>query len=73
MLGIFRFHQSGLDWIKASASINTGACVTLAKAGEMVALGDSKRPRAKPFFYSKAELAAFIDGAKDGEFDHLLE
>jgi hypothetical protein len=73
MLGATRFRHPGFEWIKASASINTGACVMLAKVGEMVALGDSKRPRAKPFIYSKSELAAFIDGAKQGEFDHLLE
>ena len=65
--------QSGLKWIKASASLNSGACVQLARAGEMVALGDSKHPRATPFLYTKAELAAFIDGAKQGEFDHLVE
>lgn len=65
--------QTGLHWIKASASLSNGACVQLARSGKMVALGDSKNPGAEPFFYTQAELAAFLDGAKHGEFDHLLD
>jgi hypothetical protein len=38
----------------------------------MILLRDSKHPAAPPFRYTMREMAAFIDGAKKGEFDHLL-
>jgi hypothetical protein len=62
-----------LQWVKASASVGAGACVELAYAGEMIALRDSKNPQIPPFLYTRAELAAFLDGAKRGEFDHLTD
>lgn len=63
-------HQ--LHWVKASSSMGSGACVELAKAGDMIALRDSKNPTVPPLMYSEREIAAFLDGAKKGEFDHLL-
>jgi hypothetical protein len=62
-----------LIWIKASRSMGTNACVELAAAGELIALRDSKHPEIAPFFYSRAEIDAFLHGAKQGEFDHLLD
>ena len=35
-------------------------------------LRDSKNPAAPPFRYTLKEMAAFVDGAKKGEFDYLL-
>lgn len=61
-----------LIWIKAAASLSDGACVELAKAGDLIALRDSKNPDMPPLMYTRAEIAAFLDGAKNGEFDHLL-
>jgi uncharacterized protein DUF397 len=63
--------QSGLDWIKASKSYSSGACVELAPYGETILLRDSKNPNVL-LSYSPAEIDAFIDGAKRGEFDHLI-
>jgi hypothetical protein len=37
----------------------------------MIALRDSKNP-AIQLFYTRTEIAAFLDGAKRGEFDHLV-
>ncbi|MEU0808081.1 DUF397 domain-containing protein [Streptomyces sp. NPDC005970] len=37
-----------------------------------VAIGDSKRPHRPELRYSPSEFAAFIQGVKAGEFDHLL-
>ena len=63
--------QSGLNWIKASKSMSNGACVELAPYGGSILLRDSKNPGVF-LTYSPAEIDAFLDGAKRGEFDHLL-
>jgi Domain of unknown function (DUF397) len=59
-------------WTKSSRSIAANACVELARAGEFIALRDSKNPDIAPFHYTFAEFDAFLYGAKRGEFDHLL-
>lgn len=63
---------AGLNWIKASRSAGMGACVELAQAGDMIALRDSKSPDAAPFYFTRTEIDAFLDGARRHEFDHLL-
>ncbi|OLT14232.1 hypothetical protein BJF78_19730 [Pseudonocardia sp. CNS-139] len=63
--------QAGLTWHKASKSHGVGACVELAVSGERILLRDSKNPGVH-LSYTPAEIDAFIDGAKRGEFDHLL-
>ena len=63
--------QTGHRWIKAQKSIGTGACVELAIDGELIALRNSRHPEVE-IRYTRAELDAFLDGAKRGEFDHLL-
>ena len=59
-------------WIKSSRSMSTGACIELAADGDVVAFRSS-RDRSVEIHYTRAELAAFLDGAKQGEFDHLVE
>jgi hypothetical protein len=59
-------------WIKASASNQNGACVELAAVADGVAMRDSKNPDLPALRYTREELAAFIAGAKAGEFDHLV-
>lgn len=63
--------QTGLRWIKASRSYASSQCVELAMAGDMIALRDSKHPDIR-LYYTVDEMDAFIDGAKRGEFDHLI-
>jgi hypothetical protein len=63
--------QSDGRWIKASLSVNLNACVELAPRGDVIALRDSKCPDVVLHF-TKMEVFAFIDGAKRGEFDHLI-
>jgi hypothetical protein len=62
-----------LTWFKSSAS-SSGACVEVAHVpGGGVALRDTK-DRAKPaHFYTREEWAAFLAGAKNGEFDLLAD
>jgi len=61
----------GLDWRKALRSVNNGECVELAKFGSMVAVRDSKDPGGAVLMYTRAEWSAFLEGAKNGEFDDL--
>ncbi|OLT05015.1 hypothetical protein BJF90_20225 [Pseudonocardia sp. CNS-004] len=68
-----RTTNPGLHWIKASSSVGTGACVELARDGDMIALRDSKNPDTAPLRYTAREISAFLNGAKSGEFDHLVE
>ena len=61
-----------LTWTKSSWSVAANACVELAADGDGIALRDSKNPD-KVLHFTKAELRAWLDGAKHGEFDHLVE
>jgi hypothetical protein len=61
-----------LDWQKAQSSIGNGACVELAPVDGMIAIRDSKDPDGPVLRYTADEWRAFLDGAKKGEFDHLV-
>ena len=67
---------TGATWRKASASnANGGGCFELATAGdagEVIALRDSKDPEGPALFFTRHELACFLDGAKAGEFDDMI-
>ncbi|MEV5427904.1 DUF397 domain-containing protein [Streptomyces sp. NPDC052701] len=66
---------SSLDarWIKSRHSNAEGNCVEVAAlGGGGVALRNSRDPDGPALVYTAAEVAAFVAGAKDGEFDHLL-
>jgi hypothetical protein len=65
--------QDQPQWIKASASFGNGACVELAKIDRMIAIRDSKNPGVPPLMYTEAEIRALLEGARKGEFDHLLD
>jgi hypothetical protein len=61
----------GISWRKAQRSVNNGECVELARAQGMIAIRDSKNPTGPILMYNPAEWRAFLDGAKNGEFDDL--
>lgn len=61
-----------LTWIKASASISNGACVELAADQDSVLMRHSRQPDLQ-IRYTHEEMAAFFDGVKNHEFDHLLD
>jgi hypothetical protein len=63
---------AALSWIKAKASSHNGACVEIAAARGNIAIRDSKDPGGPVLLYTPAEFAAFIDGARNGDFDALL-
>jgi hypothetical protein len=56
------------DWHKASAS-NTGGCVEIKHLADAVLIRDSKDRGGPVLHFNQREWAAFIDGAKTGEFD----
>ncbi|MGY0062680.1 DUF397 domain-containing protein [Streptomyces sp. LZ34] len=61
------------EWQKSSFSNGAGSdCVQLMDIAGGVAIGDSKRPDRPELRYTPSEFAAFIQGVKAGEFDHLL-
>jgi hypothetical protein len=64
----------GIVWRKARASNPSGDCVELAKLpdGE-IAMRNSRHPNGPALIYTRAELAAFVHGVKDGEFDDLID
>lgn len=65
-------NSAGMPWRKAAASGNNG-CVEVAALPDGIAIRDSKDPNGPVLRYNQHEWSAFLDGAKKGEFDHLVE
>ena len=61
---------AGVTWRKSRHSGQLGNCVeTAALAGGEVAMRNSRYPDGPALIFSRGEIAAFLAGAKDGEFD----
>jgi hypothetical protein len=62
-----------VHWLKSQHSNPNGACVELAALpnGE-IAMRNSRFPVGPVLLYTQAEITAFLAGAKDGEFDHIV-
>jgi Domain of unknown function (DUF397) len=60
-------------WQKSRRSNSQGNCVEVAPIpGGQVAVRNSRHPEGPALIYTRDEMVAFIEGAKDGDFDHLL-
>jgi Domain of unknown function (DUF397) len=60
-------------WIKAQRSAEQGSCAEMRYHEGMIEVRDTKDQGSGPVLrFTVDELAAWLDGAKRGEFDHLL-
>jgi nitrogen fixation-related uncharacterized protein len=59
-------------WRKSRASNPSGCCVEVAALPDgAVAVRNSRDPAGPALVYTRAEVAAFLTGVKNGEFDDL--
>lgn len=58
------------DWRKSSYS-GDGNCVEAAAVPDGIAVRDSKDRNGAVLVFTEAEMMAFVEGVKAGEFDHL--
>lgn len=63
-----------LAWEKSRRSNPSGNCVEMAQlpGGAGIAIRNSRDPDGPALIYTTDEIAAFILGARDGDFDHLI-
>ncbi|PXY34544.1 DUF397 domain-containing protein [Prauserella sp. PE36] len=60
-------------WRKSKYSGAMGNCVEVAPLGNgQVAMRNSRDPHGPALIYTRAEIEAFLAGAKDGEFDDMV-
>jgi hypothetical protein len=63
----------GALWRKSRRSSAQGNCVETAELpDDQVAVRNSRHPRGPALIFSQAEVRAFLEGVKDGDFDHLV-
>lgn len=64
----------GVSWQKSRRSNSQGNCVELAELPDRrIAVRNSRHPDGPALIYTRMEIEALILGAKDGDFDHLLQ
>ena len=63
--------MSTTPWIKASKSTDNNACVEMRRNDGTIQIRDSKDPDGPVLNFTPAELDAWLDGARKGEFDQL--
>jgi len=64
-------------YLKSTFSSASGSCLSSTLADGLIGFQDDKLPpaerKARTLVFTQPELAAFIAGAKNGDFDHLLD
>lgn len=70
--GIPADQLASAPWRKSRASNPSGSCVEVAElASGEIAVRNSRHPSGSALIYTRAEIAAFLTGVKNGEFDDL--
>jgi Domain of unknown function (DUF397) len=70
--GISAAELALVRWRKSRVSNPSGSCVELAELpGGEIAVRNSRHPSGPALVYTRAEVAAFLTGVKNGEFDDL--
>ncbi|MGW6458942.1 DUF397 domain-containing protein [Streptomyces sp. NPDC055078] len=65
---------NSVTWTKSSHSNATGNCVELAELpGGSVAIRNSRDPQGPALIYTRDEIAAFVAGARSGDFDSVFD
>ncbi len=65
---------SGVTWRKSQHSNPSGNCVEIAGLPDgTVAIRNSRHPSGPALVCAPADFSAFLAGARDGEFDSLLD
>lgn len=61
-------------WQRSRRSNASGSCVELAElpGGLGIAVRNSRDPEGPALIYTPEEIAAFVLGARDGDFDDLI-
>ena len=58
-------------WVKSSRSFSNSNCLEVANLGGMVGVRNSRDPGGAVLRFTPGEWAAFLEGAKNNEFDHF--
>jgi hypothetical protein len=65
------------QYVKSTFSNASGDCLSFTQAAGLIGFQDDKLPPAerktRTLIFTQPEMAAFIAGAKNGDFDHLLD
>lgn len=56
-------------WFKATRSVGNGQCVEVRRYDGAIQVRDSKDPDGPVLTFTADEWDAFVDGARQGEFD----
>ena len=63
----------GIIWRKSRYSNPSGNCLEVAELPDGgIAVRNSRHPSGPVVVYTRTEIAAFVHGVKDGEFDDLI-
>jgi Domain of unknown function (DUF397) len=65
------------QYLKSTFSNASGGCLSFTLSDGLIGFQDDKLPPAdrktRTLIFTQPEMAAFIAGAKNGDFDHLLD